>query len=50
MEKKKSQRGGKNMVELNNFRNSGRERPVMNDKTAIFNQMKQKILQIQDPS
>lgn len=34
------------MVEFN----FGRERPPMNDKTAIFNQMKQKILQIQDPS
>ena len=27
-----------------------RERPPINDKTNIFNAMKQKILQIQDPS
>lgn len=38
------------MVEAQNLRKFSREKPVMNDKTAIFNQMKQKILQIQDPS
>ena len=39
------------MVELIGAAAAGeRDRPVMQDKTTLFNQMKQKIMQIQDPS